>query len=464
MSITQRDPSLSKMLRLMAVCAIVGGFAGNRSSADEIPERTVRAYMEFLASDALDGRGSGTRDEWITATYLASQMHAYGLEPMGDDGGFVQTVGVRRSEVVGAPVLTVGTKRYAHGAQMIVLDLDATNVDGALQAYRPGVNVIPGAAYLMPEGANPGDADVMKSAGMILWQETPRLHALWDSLRSRQLTVGPTRLVGVPQPPVGPASPLQILLNADSYRELHGLPENTRLQFTAESRDTLSHTWNAVGRLPGSDPQQRDQVILLTAHLDHLGEKGPGPDRIYNGADDDASGTIAVLTLAQALAAGPRPKRSIVFALFGSEEVGSIGARYFLARPTLPLESITTNLEFEMVGRSDAAVAEHTLWLTGWERTNLGPELARHGARLVADPHPNEHFFTRSDNFTLARRGIVAQTISSYGLHAQYHQPSDDISHIDFQHMTGSINSMLLPIRWLANSGFMPAWLPGGRP
>jgi Zn-dependent M28 family amino/carboxypeptidase len=236
------------------------------------------------------------------------------------------------------------------------------------------------------------------------------------------------------------------------------------MKFAADAQKTLSHTWNAVGRISGNDPKLRDEVILLTAHLDHLGEKGSGPDRVYNGADDDASGTIAVLTLAQALAAGPRPKRSIVFALFGSEEVGSIGARYFMARPTLPIESIAANLEFEMIGRSDAAVADHTLWLTGWERTNLGPELARHGARLVADPHPKEHFFMRSDNITLARRGIVAQTVSSFGLHEQYHQPSDDISHIDFQHMTESINSMLGPIRWLADSGFQPAWLPGGRP
>jgi Zn-dependent M28 family amino/carboxypeptidase len=299
---------------------------------------------------------------------------------------------------------------------------------------------------------------------MILWRETPKLHAMWDSLRSGPLSVGRTRITGIPATPASSPSAIQILLNADAYRALDALPDGVPLNFEAETRETVSHTWNAVGRILGSDPKRRDEVILLSAHLDHLGEKGPGPDRIYNGADDDASGTIAVLTLAQAMAAGPPPQRSIVFALFGSEEVGSFGARYFIARPTLALESIIANLEFEMIGRSDAAVAEHTLWLTGWERTNLGPELARHGARLVADPHPSEHFFVRSDNITLARRGIVAQTVSSYGLHEQYHQPSDDISHIDFQHMTESINSMLAPISWLANSGFKPAWLPGGRP
>jgi Zn-dependent M28 family amino/carboxypeptidase len=153
-----------------------------------------------------------------------------------------------------------------------------------------------------------------------------------------------------------------------------------------------------------------------------------------------------------------------VFAWFGSEEVGSYGARYFVEKPVVPLQNIVANLEFEMIGRPDSSIAAHTLWLTGWERTNLGPQLAAHGAKLVADPHPKERFFTRSDNFTLARRGVIAQTVSSFGLHADYHQPSDDIAHIDFAHMTEAIGSLLDPIRWLADASFKPEWTAGGRP
>ena len=117
-----------------------------------------------------------------------------------------------------------------------------------------------------------------------------------------------------------------------------------------------------------------------------------------------------------------------------------------------------------MIGRPDPALAPHTLWLTGWERSNLGPVLAVHGARLVGDPHPRENFFMRSDNITLARRGVVAQTVSSFGLHPQYHQPDDDIAHIDLEHMTQSIRSLFRPVRWLANSDFVPQWRPGGKP
>ena len=99
--------------------------------------------------------------------------------------------------------------------------------------------------------------------------------------------------------------------------------------------------------------------------------------------------------------------------------------------------------------------------MTGYERSNLGPELARQGARIVQDPHPEQSFFTRSDNIQLARKGVVAQTISSFGLHADYHRPSDELSTIDFAHMAEAIQSMLAPVRWLADSTFKPAWNPG---
>jgi Zn-dependent M28 family amino/carboxypeptidase len=187
-------------------------------------------------------------------------------------------------------------------------------------------------------------------------------------------------------------------------------------------------------------------------------------DNIYNGADDDASGCVAVLQLARALAQKPAPRRTVLFVFFGSEETGGQGNQHFLEHPPVPLKNIIANLEFEMIGRPDAAVKPGELWLTGFDRTNLGPELAKHGAHLVADPHPKQQFFMRSDNFALARQGIVAQTVSSFGLHADYHRPSDDVAHLDFKHMEQAIHSMLGPVEWLANSAFKPEWVEGKKP
>jgi Zn-dependent M28 family amino/carboxypeptidase len=153
-----------------------------------------------------------------------------------------------------------------------------------------------------------------------------------------------------------------------------------------------------------------------------------------------------------------------MFVWFGSEEAGLVGARHFMNAPPVPPERIVANIEFEMIGRPDSVVAPKTLWLTGYERSNLGPELARQGARIVADPHPKQGFFSRSDNIQLACAGVIAQTISSFGLHKEYHSPSDDLAHIDFAHMTEAIASMFSPVLWLANSTFTPAWLPGKKP
>jgi len=238
-----------------------------------------------------------------------------------------------------------------------------------------------------------------------------------------------------------------------------------RARGASDQAPTEATTTNVLGIIPGRDPVLTKETILLSAHLDHLGAgREVNGDKVYNGADDDASGVTAVLELAKALMSGPRPKRTVVFALFGSEEIGGWGARYFKEHPPVPFESLVANLEFEMIGRPDAAVARDTLWLTGYERSNLGPALKVFGARLVADPHPEQRFFQRSDNIVLARKGIVAHTVSSFGLHTDYHRPSDDLAHIDFVHMTDAIKSMVEPIRWLVNSNFKPEWNKGGRP
>ena len=441
---------------------------GYSPSADPIPESLVRAHMEFLASDAMNGRGSGSRDEWITATYIAAQARRIGLEPLGDGSDYVQTIEVSRTMVVGPPVVKFGNTPVPR-EQLFFISMSSAAVQGPLQKYQAGNSIRAGAVLLMPDGLD-RDADVnVDGAVLVLWHDTAALRDHWSALAARPIRIGPTRLKGIASgggdaEASGSGRPSQIMLNAAAYAAATAMTDGATVSVNASTEEIKSHTWNAIARLSGADGRGNSDIILLTAHLDHLGTRDTGVDRIYNGADDDASGSIAVLTLAEALARGPRLKRSVVFAWFGSEEAGGYGATYFAQLPVLPLQQIVANLEFEMIGRPDASIAPHTLWLTGWERTTLGPALAEHGARLVADPHPAERFFTRSDNFTLARQGVVAQTVSSFGLHADYHQVSDDIEHIDFAHMTESIRSLLLPIRWLADSTFKPDWVAGGRP
>jgi acetylornithine deacetylase/succinyl-diaminopimelate desuccinylase-like protein len=269
-----------------------------------------------------------------------------------------------------------------------------------------------------------------------------------DELRAAKYLAGELREIG--------ASPLG---------DAGGFVEDVSGTFEFRRELKQWHTRNVIGVLTGSDARLKNEVVMLSAHLDHLGVGQPvNGDSIYNGADDDASGCVAVLQLARAVAQGARPKRTLLMVFFGSEETGGQGDQYFLQHPPLPLEHIVANLEFEMIGRPDGAVQPGQLWLTGFERSNLGPELAKHGARLVADPHPEQHFFRRSDNYALAKRGIIAQTVSSYGLHKDYHQPSDDMAHVDLKHMEQAIDSLIEPVEWLANSEFKPEWAPGQKP
>jgi aminopeptidase YwaD len=433
----------------------------------------IQAHEEFLASDALNGRGSATHDELVTATYVAAQLRQYGIEPAGDDGGYLQKVPLVRHKFSGAPELRLESATFQHGAEVLFLHVGGNVEAGPLQRVQAGGDSTPqiqkGAFVFLKAKDNklpPGEVEKVFKAGAaaVLLVETPRYRAHWDAI-ANDLLSGGLELADGTGNDLGFKGTVVVLGN-DAVKQLEGVPEGAVIKIAApmETPET-AFTWNAVGRLRGSDPKLRDSAILLSAHMDHLGVGAAvNGDSIYNGADDDASGTTAVLELARVLGAGPKPRRTVLFALFGSEELGGFGSTYWREHPPIPLDHISANLEFEMIGRADAAVAPDTLWLTGWERSNLGPTLAAHGAKLVGDPHPAENFFTRSDNYVLAQKGVVAQTVSSYGLHKDYHQPSDDLAHLDLKHMDGSIASMLGPVRWLVNSNFKPKWNAGGQP
>jgi aminopeptidase YwaD len=449
------------------------------ATVNDICAACIRGHMEFLASDALQGRGSSTHDELLAATYIASELRAYGIEPAGDDGGYIQKATLVKRTVSAPPELSFvaggstngAATVWTHGKEMEVLDLSQTEFSGPLQKINLDggvVKVQPGAVVFLTGN---DDKKVRAARSEMFSQGAVAMLVAPSAAKKKSWQEDGKKLPEMPTLVEGSISGMtdssNLLAVDDNAQEvLRKLADGTFLHFKAHAgSEEKSYTWNAVGILRGSDPSQRKNAILISAHLDHLGIGAPvNGDNIYNGADDDASGTIAVLELARVLGQGPKPRRTVIFALFGSEELGGLGSTYFREHPPLPLTDIAVNLEFEMIGRADSSVPHDTLWLTGWERSNLGPELAAHGAKLVADPHPEMSFFRRSDNYVLAKKGVVAQTVSSYGLHKDYHQPSDDLSHIDFQHMNAAIASLIGPMEWLVNADFRPQWNPGGKP
>ena len=431
----------------------------------------VRAHEDFLASDALAGRGSATRDEQIAAEYVASEFVAYGLKTAPGMSGYIQAADVVAPELDGKATLAFAGATIDEGNDLHLLFPSGAGASGPIVRI-PAANArdakVPNGSVVVMTGVPVRGSGLMSAyemrrsgAVLVLFEEDDGSRAyMAKNPRGRfTMQLKPEPGDTMPQPAtvavVSKAAMDRLVAAKDGDTvtlTVHPLPVKPR------------KTFNAVGYLEGSDPSRG--TILLSAHLDHLGVTSTpvNGDAIFNGANDDAAGTTGVLELAHALAAGPKLKRSVLFVCYGSEEAGELGSEYFGKHSPVPLAQLVTNLEFEMIGAQDPKMPKDTLLLTGWERSNLGPTLREHGALLGPDPYPDQHFFERSDNYQLALHGVVAHTAAGWGTVPTYHQLNDDLAHIDLDFMTTAIQSLIEPMRWLANSDFRPAWNAGGQP
>lgn len=284
-------------------------------------------------------------------------------------------------------------------------------------------------------------------------------------IRARDWLVSEFERLGVePAGESGYLQPVPLVRTTDDRgRTLFGLPPaGAGVEHLAD--EDRATAWNVLGIIRGVDPTIAHEVIVVGAHYDHVGiGQAVDGDSIYNGADDDASGTVAALEIARELVK-ERPGRSVLVALFSAEEMGLLGPRWFLRHPTVPLDSIVADLQIEMIGRPDSLAGGHGRgWLTGYERSTMGDRLAAAGSPIVPDPRPEMRFFFRSDNLPFAQAGIPAHTLSSYDLHTDYHRPSDEVDLVDLEHMAALTEAAVDMVRGLAR-GPRPEWNEGGRP
>jgi hypothetical protein len=452
----------------LAACLAAPVISAAQQAARTVKQEWVQAHEEFLASDVMAGRGSATRDEQITATYVASEFMGYGLKPAPGMSGYIQAADIDSPQIDGHATLTVGAISLNEGADFKLLTSSGASVTGPVKrlgAEAPAPGSAKGAVLLAgntPAGKT--GMQVLQSAS----RARPALLILVEDDSTRNLATlfgGKTRTpIGLKGTPASGRGTIMTVSQATMNRLMAAKDgESAVLTVHPVADATQRQTFNAIGYLEGADPTSG--TILLTAHLDHLGIGAPvNGDSIYNGANDDAAGTTAVLELAHALASGPKLRRNVLFVCYGSEEAGELGSTYFGEHPPVPLTSLVANLEFEMIGTQDPKMPKGVLLLTGWDRSNLGPTLKAHGALLGPDPYPEEHFFERSDNYALALKGVVAHTAAGWGTPPTYHQPNDDLAHLNVQFMTDAIQSLVEPLRWFASSDFKPAWNPGGQP
>ncbi len=423
-----------------------------------VKQQWVSAHESFLASSALQGRKSATRDETIAAVYVASQFESFGIKPApGMNNSYLQTAVLPKPRLDGTGRLNLAGKTEASGLTLFTSSGQAISGKLALAASED------------PKALGTEEIVLVKgTAPLMAWYQTAarqgvKLVIARESDETRKLYAqmgGQPRLMreGSAQ---GKPRPTLLTVPAALYEQLGAAAgQAITLEPPAIVEDKLITT-NVIGHLQGTDPKAG--TILFSAHLDHLGLQSDGVT-IMHGANDNASGVTAVLEVARALAAGERPKRSVLFVCFGAEELGLLGANYFAKNPPIPLTDIIANLEFEMIGAQDPKLPPKTLMMTGFERSDFGETMKARGFQITADPYPEHKFFERSDNYQLALAGIVAHTVSGWATTPTYHKADDDIAHLDLPFMTAVIQSLIEPARWLANSDYKPQWKPGGKP
>jgi len=422
-----------------------------------IEQSEVLAAVSFLASDEMAGRNTPSKELDIAAAYVASRFRGAGLEGLGPDGSYYQTTelpqymvtqGTAKVSVAGTPVTIRGLLLSGKEA----VSMAAAVTDGKSLADVAGKIVVINEFPVPPQAVdNPGMmlATWARRVGVFAGKGAVAVlvRTADDSILpevARRLQVKP---LNVPSQFLM-ACPV-ILISSDQ------LPEGDVL-IEADARTVVqAPVRNVIGVLRGQDPELSKQAILISAHLDHIGvlsDDRPG-DLINNGADDNATGVTAVVTLADAFASlQKRPERSVIFMTFWGEEKGLLGSKYYTENPLWPLDQTVANINIEMIGRPEEK-AEGKTWGTGWTRSNLGTLMALGAARAGVDvfhrEDVSEMLYTRSDNYSFVQKGVIAHSFSAGSLHSDYHQPSDEVSKLNLPHMTHIIQGLFagaLPI------------------
>lgn len=462
-----------------------------RAALDRISPDSLRGHLSFLASDLLEGRGTPSRGLDIAAEYIAAQFRRVGLKPMGDDGYF-QTAewDYLAPDPGGASVeIKIGDRTFRFGDSALSaglargIDLSASpavKVDAgdavalaALTAEAVGGKVVLAEVptpYKVPRdriaAANRarlaflGRMEQLKPALIVDVDADP---GSVRGLRRATPRGGPGRSPGGP-----PTIAVHSAELADAFAGLPvGTTGATATVAVGEPRPRTARVRNVVGLLEGSHLELKETYVMLTAHYDHLGigPKDADGDRIFNGANDDGSGTVSVIEIASALATmGPRPKRSLLFVAFYGEEHGLVGSTHYAAHPVVPLAKTVAAVNLEQLGRTDDTEGPRVeaANVTGFNYSDVTTALRDAGeavgVRLERHPRNSDAYFNASDNAALARAGVPAHTVSVAYDFPDYHGLDDEWERIDYANMARVDRMIALGLLRIADDEKAPRW------
>jgi hypothetical protein len=474
-----------------------------------VTEAECKTHLQFLASDRLLGRATGSAGCDTAAAYIVRHFTSFGLQPPSGMATHFQSVAFVRSTV---PQST--TIRFGEGAESISVSTASVYVpfarplDASLQAVYVGFGVVDstkgrddyatvdvrGKLVVTRFGLN-DSSSLQQGAG---WTRRKR-----DAAIARG-AVGLVELLGgqaafawgmlgqfVNRPTMtaretfvrDTSGVAAVLLINDSDKKILGLMQSLS-QNLAQQKRPLSlaitssgsvleavSSQNVLAVLPGTDPQLRNEYILLSAHYDHLGtaNRTGMQDTIYNGARDNGMGTTALLGAASVLAKKPL-KRSVLFAAWTGEEMGLLGSKFYAEHPAIPHKNIVFNLNTDGAGFNDTTLVT----VIGLDRTTAEDAFKQaasaQGLKAVADPAPEQNLFDRSDNVSFAAKGIPAPTFApgftafDAAIGKYYHQVGDEAGDdFNFRYLTRYVNTFIDAARRIGETPERPRWKAGDK-
>jgi Zn-dependent M28 family amino/carboxypeptidase len=499
--------------------------------AQAIDGKVLKAHLEFLADDALEGRRPGTRGGELAAKYIASQFARLGLEPAGDSNSYFHRVPI--ITLTPAPTLRAGGSsgaELAYRKDYVLWSMrnePTTSVEGELIFVGYGI-VAPEYEWDDYAGLDirnkivvalvndPGlrdstifrgpvltyygrwtykieEAQRQGAAGILLIHTTESATYPWSTVQSSW--TGPQVRIEEPAKSLAVAGWLSLeaatRLFQQAGKELPGLmdqaarrgfkpvPLGVELEGSVQSAIQRSETSNVLARLPGRGPRA-NEAVLIGGHYDHFGISNPvNGDSIYNGAEDNASGTAAVLAVAEAVGrTGVRPARSLVFVGFTAEESGLLGSQALVSRPTIPLSRMAAILNLDVVNLYGRTRDVSAVGLDQSSLAGLYTQAAKEEGLEVTTNLDGllRGFFFRSDHFPLARAGVPGLSVESgsrfvgqpadYGekkkdeyTEKRYHQPSDEV--LPSFRYDGAVQQLRVIVRTalaVANARSQPTW------
>jgi hypothetical protein len=470
------------MLLLVAALSPSAVVAQSASSAQDaaamIDVDELRQRLGVIAHDSMLGRDTPSPELWETAHYVAGELESFGLQP-GNGDSWIQEyplttmrAGSAESHMVAitgpdgswqlefdADYLASYQGISGEGAgdlHYLAIGDERPDVSGKIVALRVTMDNLQ-----QVFGGGLGDLIEGEPAGYLLSLDVP------DNFMGRL-----RRFLGGERTSVGElpdtAAPVIYLVHSRLPEAVSSVfsgtdsPEGWSARLRTEAVVQASSAPNTIGVLEGSDPDLKDEYVIFTAHMDHIGvSSGAEGDSINNGADDDGSGTVTIIELAQAFASlDVRPRRSLMFMTVSGEEKGLFGSQWYSEHPTRPIEQTVANLNMDMIGRN----WQDTIVAIGKQESTLGPLVdaiaeahPELGMEVIDDLWPEESFYTRSDHYNFARNGVPILFFFN-GVHEDYHQESDEVDKIGYDKMARIGRLIFYLGLEVANADDRPMW------